>query len=106
VVDNNIITVIRRYLGKLPEFGIHPTAAVLFGSFARGDQSEESDIDLLVLAPEFDNLRDRALINAMWKAAIIDYRLEPIACGNREWNSDDRRPIVEIAKREGLLIPV
>ena len=106
MVDQNIVAVIRSYLGNLPTYGIHPTAAVLFGSFARGDQSEESDIDLLVLAPEFDDLKDRSMINAMWKAAIIDYRLEPIACGNLEWNSNDRRPIVEIARREGVVIPV
>ncbi|MBN2209569.1 MAG: nucleotidyltransferase domain-containing protein [Candidatus Coatesbacteria bacterium] len=54
MVDEAIVTVVRRYLVALPEYGIHATRAVLFGSFALGKADEWSDIDLIVLAPEFD----------------------------------------------------
>jgi len=37
-----------------------PERIVLFGSYARGDADEESDVDLMVLFPEVDNPRERA----------------------------------------------
>jgi len=32
------------------------------------------------------------------------WRIEPIACGEREWLEDDSRAIIEIARREGEVI--
>jgi predicted nucleotidyltransferase len=37
-----------------------PERIILFGSYARGDAREDSDIDLLVLFPEVDNPHARA----------------------------------------------
>ncbi|MGI8743417.1 MAG: nucleotidyltransferase domain-containing protein [Bryobacteraceae bacterium] len=37
-----------------------PERVVLFGSYARGDADEGSDVDLMVLFSEVDNPRDRA----------------------------------------------
>lgn len=105
MVDEAIIALVRRYLAWLPKVGIHPSRAVLFGSFARGENREYSDIDLVVIAPEFDAQRDIELIETMWRAtAHADSRIEPIACGEVEWETDGRRPIIEIARREGVVI--
>lgn len=38
-----------------------PERIILFGSQARGDAKEDSDIDLLVLFRDVDNPRDRAV---------------------------------------------
>jgi len=35
---------------------------------------------------------------------VTDSRIEPIACGEREWDADTSRPILEIARREGMVI--
>jgi len=32
------------------------------------------------------------------------WRIEPIACGERQWIEDDERAIIEIARREGQMI--
>ena len=78
---------------------------MLFGSFARGEQREWSDIDLLVIAPEFDAKPTREMTLALWKAAKdIDSRIEPVACGSKEWLYDDDRMIIEIVRQEGLEI--
>jgi predicted nucleotidyltransferase len=45
--------------------GIPAKRAVSFGSFARGEGNELSDIDLLVIASEFDGPRDIALVKAL-----------------------------------------
>jgi len=105
MVESAIVTTVRRHLAALLAEGIHPRRAVLFGSFARGDAREWSDIDLLVIAPEFDGKRSLAQVKRLWRATLAaDNRIEPIPCGEREWETDDSRPILEIARREGIVI--
>jgi len=105
MVEVTIVTAIRRYIKALASVGIHASKVVLFGSFARGDASDLSDIDLVVIAPEFDGLREVSLVEKLWDAtALADNRIEPIPCGDREWEIDGGRPILEIARREGIII--
>ena len=89
---------------QLSTLGIHPEKAVLFGSFATGRADEFSDIDLIVIAPEFDGCRQIQLIKNLWKATSADNRIEPIPCGKAEWENDQSRPILEIARNEGVVI--
>lgn len=105
MVESAIITTVRRYITVLASLGIHAHRVVLFGSFARGQPGEYSDIDLIVIAPEFDGHREMMLIEKLWQARTsVDNRIEPIPCGEQEWESDQGRPILEIARREGVII--
>lgn len=107
MADPEIIDIVRHYLAVLPEFGIHPERAVLFGSRLRGDADEWSDIDLIVVAPEFDRKRDIATVQRLWRARLkADDRIEPIACGVQEWinAATTKRPILDIALTEGEVI--
>ena len=105
MVEEAVIESIKRYLAALPALGIHARRAVLFGYYVQGRTDEYSDIDLVVIAPEFDGARDIALIEKLWQATIsADNRIEPIPCGEQEWETDQGRPILEIARREGIII--
>ena len=105
MVEDEIIATVKRYLAGLPAFGIHARRAVLFGSHALGHADEWSDIDLVVIAPELEGPRDLAVVEKLWHATIpADNRIEPIPCGEREWETDGSRPILEIARREGIII--
>ena len=104
MVESTIANVIRQYLAALLAVGIHARRAVLFGSFAKGQAGRWSDIDLVVIAPEFDGPRDISLIKSLWRATASDSRIEPIPCGEKEWETDQTRPILEIARREGVEI--
>lgn len=100
-----VLESVRKYLGVLPAFGIHSTQAVLYGSCARGDEHEWSDIDLIVIAPEFDTDYPDALVGKLWEATIkTDNRIEPIPCGELQWETDDGTPIFEVARQEGIVI--
>ena len=107
MVEEKIIGIVRDYLSLVNQAGIHTNRAVIFGSWARGEAMPESDIDLVVLASEFDEEPDRDLISRLWELRIEvpeAWRIEPIACGEREWLEDTSRAIIEIARREGEVI--
>jgi len=96
---------VRTYLRALPEYGIHAERAILYGSFANGNPHAWSDIDLIVLAPEFDKPYTIEFVKRLWHAkAKADKRIEPVACGEREWETDTGRLVVEVARREGIEI--
>jgi len=107
VVESTVVNAVKQYLLALPSVGIHASRAILFGSFARGEADQYSDIDLVVIAREFDAGRDFDTVMKLWDATLrADIRIEPIPCGEQEWESGDGRPILEIARREGVLIEV
>ena len=106
MVEAKITGSIREYLRMLSVMGIHAQRAVLYGSFVRGQNHSDSDIDLIVIAPEFDGNKSLENVKKLWRATTVDYRIEPIPCGEKEWETDQKRPILEIARQEGVVISV
>lgn len=105
MVEATVLKSVRAYLAALKARGIDAECAVVFGSQARGTAHAWSDIDLLVVAPQFDDMRDRSGINLLWHiAARVDSRIEPIACGSRQWREDDSSAVIEIARRQGEVL--
>ena len=107
MVARSIVEIVRNYLHRVSEHGIPVSYGVLFGSQARDAATEWSDIDVLVVSPHFDGTKDFDEVNKLWELTVdTDSRLEPIPVGEREWKEDDSRAIIEIARREGLVIDV
>lgn len=105
MIDESVEVAVRRYLEAVNTAGIHAGRGVLFGSRAQNAADEGSDIDLIVIAPELEAPVDRRLIAKLWELrAFTDSRIEPIPCGEREWETDKSRPILEIARRDGVFI--
>ena len=85
MVDETVIANVKKYLAALPAVGIHAGRAVLFGSFAQRNAHKWSDIDLIVIAPEFDQVCNLSVLEQLWMArAGADDRIEPIPCGEEE----------------------
>ncbi|MBK7203325.1 MAG: nucleotidyltransferase domain-containing protein [Anaerolineae bacterium] len=102
MADSAIVKAVQDYLVAVRQAGLHARRAVLFGSHARGDANADSDIDVLVISPEFDGAYDRAWVDMLWTLrAITDNRIEPLAVGERQWQEDDASMIIEVARREG-----
>ncbi len=102
MVERTILNAVQNYIETVRQAGIHVDRAVLFGSHARREAHLDSDIDLLVIAPEFDGTYDMKWIDLLWELrAQSDSRIEPIAVGKRQWQEDRTSAILEIARREG-----
>jgi predicted nucleotidyltransferase len=106
MVDQSVEQSVKSYLQAVRQTGIRAMRAILYGSRARGTASADSDIDLVVIAPEFDLRPDRKLVERLWQLrASTDHRIEPIHCGEAEWAAPTTsRAIIEIAHREGIEI--
>ncbi len=105
MVEKEVINTVVRYLGRVSSEGIPAVAGVIYGSFARGENSPESDIDLLVLSPAFDGRKDYEQAETLWEVTYdVDYRIEPIPVGVREFAERQDSPIIAIARREGIVV--
>jgi predicted nucleotidyltransferase len=107
MVDRTIVKSVRNYLKTVQREGIAVRFGIVFGSHAGGHTGPWSDIDVLVVSPLFDAPRNRRDVDLLWRvAARSDSRIEPIPCGERQWNEDSSSAIVEIARREGETIRI
>ena len=104
MVDQTVVCIIKKYLAVLNEHQIPASYAVFYGSHARGDQREESDIDVLVVSDLFD--KDWPRWNQLlWEATIYaDYRIEPMPVTQDELERDDMSMNIEMARQEGIVI--
>ena len=105
MVDESVVKTVQRYREHLVKSGIPVTNVILFGSHVRDHNHNWSDIDVLVVSPQFDGKRKREDISMLWRiAARVDSRIEPVAVGQSQYEVDDSSAIIEIARREGEVI--
>ncbi len=61
--------IIEEYKQVLKKLGINVERVILYGSFARGNQREDSDIDILIISKDFQNLNLRERLEVLGIAA-------------------------------------
>jgi predicted nucleotidyltransferase len=107
MVAKDIVVVVQNYLTAVAEKGVPVRYGVVFGSHAKGKVHEWSDIDLLVVSPLYDKRRTYKQASKLWRiAAQTDSRIEPIPIGEKQYKEDDSSVILEVARREGQIIPL
>jgi predicted nucleotidyltransferase len=55
-MDKRYHSIIEEYKKNLSSLGIRIKKVILYGSYARGKATEESDIDLVVISDDFKNM--------------------------------------------------
>jgi predicted nucleotidyltransferase len=107
MVAETIQRTVRQYLEAVTHAGIPAARGVIFGSQASGRADSDSDIDLVVISPALEPPRSHDIVATLWRLRIdTDSRIEPVPCGEVEWVTDDARAVLEIARREGMIIEV
>ena len=105
MVAPEIVEAVQGYLKALRGHGIAAKFGVVFGSQATGCTHKWSDIDLVVVSPQYDAQRCFEDVALLWRiAAETDARIEPIPCCEKQWVEDDSSAIIEIARREGQAV--
>jgi predicted nucleotidyltransferase len=86
---------------------VSPDGIIIFGSYARGDNKENSDIDLLILKKGLKN--EREMTNKLYKAFFDQKITKPIdllAIDNDKYNKLNKEIglIYKTIKKEGKII--
>ena len=107
MLDASVVTTVQNYLRALQQHGVAVRFGVVFGSQLTGDADAWSDIDVLVVSPSFDAPYDYRMVDLLWRlSARVDSRIEPLPCGEHQWEEDDASAVVEIARRHGERVSV
>ena len=104
MLQKDAINIVRQYVNNLNNGGVVIFKAYLFGSYARNQATENSDIDVLLVSDAFDT-DDDVVLSKPWSPKYrLDYRIEPVAIGLQRFYSDDSSLILEVVRNEGLEI--
>jgi uncharacterized protein len=78
-IPTRIKEIISKYIRALNENNVNVDRAVLFGSYAKGNYSEWSDIDLAVVSKAFEGswIKDRRKIRAITLSISSDIQVLP-----------------------------
>jgi|WetSurMetagenome_2_1015567.scaffolds.fasta_scaffold323722_3 uncharacterized protein len=88
---------------SLLEDHLHVYSVVVFGSRARGDSSQESDLDVLVVIEETETWQVRKFVyDCAWEAGFESgIVVSPIIFSRDRWeNSPERASLLAVAIRE------
>ncbi len=81
-------------------------ACILFGSTARGQASESSDVDLLVLARTLDDAEEAAAAIRHAVAAMFPVDLSIVSLGAQELRKQQKQPWLQNAMADGESLSV
>lgn len=74
-INQDILDTIYKFIEEIKKH-YNVTAIILFGSYAKGTENEDSDIDIAVISDDFDDIYD-CMAHLMGMTWDIDARIEP-----------------------------
>jgi len=100
-MDKRIDIAVTKYLDLIKEKFPDIESAYLFGSYAKGKSTDDSDIDLALIFKSLDDSRRFDIqVQLMLLAAKIDSRIEPHPISHEDFNSGN--PFAVEIRRTGI----
>ncbi len=100
-MDKNIDTTIAKYLELIKEKYSDIERVFLFGSYAKGKSTDDSDIDVALIFSNLDDTKRFDIqVQLMMLAAQIDSRIEPHPISHNDFYSGN--PFVAEIKKTGI----
>ena len=95
-IDNKLIMeIVQKYVEKICE-NYKVYAIILFGSYAKGTNNENSDIDIAIITDDFENDIFDEELNLMKLRRKIDTRIEPHLIRIKDYKNAETPLIQEI----------
>jgi predicted nucleotidyltransferase len=95
-----IFLIIKQYINSLKDLSIIAEKVYLFGSFAKNNYSDDSDIDIAIISNDFSGNRFEDRRRIIPKRRSIDRRIEPIPFLPADFNESS--PLVVEIKKNGI----
>lgn len=100
-----VLTIVHDFVTKLETQGIRVQQVVLFGSYSRGLPHRWSDVDLVVISPDFKRLKPLERIRLLAEVTYqCDHRLEPLAYTPGEYQRSGPASFLGEVKRTGRVV--
>jgi predicted nucleotidyltransferase len=100
---NDINSIAQKYVQNIKNSGISVISAYLFGSYAKGNPREDSDIDICIVSNNFSDDYIKESVNLRKLAFGIDDRIEPIPFTPNDLN-DKYSTLASEIKKYGILV--
>ena len=104
MAQEEIIKQLKQYCALLSSSGIPVDKAFLYGSWAKNQASDSSDIDVLIVSKVFDFPNDLLKAKAWRVTEMINIKIEPYTVGIKKFTTDNISPLLQIIKKEGIEI--
>lgn len=101
-IDKEIIDIINKYI-EIVNKNYDVIAIILFGSYAKGTQREDSDIDIAIITDDIKTDKFDEEVNLMQLRNNIDYRIEPHIISIADYENDETPFVVEV-KNTGIKV--
>lgn len=103
-IPDNIKNALSDYIRKLsPEIKVR--SAVLFGSYARGDWNDESDIDIAIFSDDFSSMdRIEAITFLLNKALPYNLDIQPLAYDENDLVNENENPFIHEILTTGIKV--
>ena len=101
-LDKEIIDIVNKYI-EIVSKNYDVLAIILFGSYAKGTQREDSDIDIAVITDDIKTDKFDEEVNLMQLRNNIDYRIEPHIISISDYENDETPFVLEV-KNTGIKV--
>lgn len=108
MAKREIIKIKKILIDLLNEIGICVEKIIIFGSYAKGEYKEDSDIDIIIISKDFRGKNIFEIINLTkdihWK--LVENVMKPFDImyySDEEWEKGNSL-IINSAKREGVVV--
>ena len=99
----DVVNVLKCFRQHLEQRNIHVDRMILFGSWAKNTQREESDIDVVVISSDFNDKDFWTRINILSEAIYqVIVPVQAVAMTPQEWESKES-PICEFARKGEII---
>jgi predicted nucleotidyltransferase len=102
VVTEEVREIIKKFVEAVLSRGIHVDKTILYGSYATGKESKDSDLDVAVISSDFGKDRYKEGAMLMKLAWRIDPRLHPVPLSAASFAEDTWIPLVYEIKAHGV----
>lgn len=104
MAKKEIIKLLKKYIALLEAEGIFVEKAFLYGSYSLGTQTDDSDIDLMIVTSDLDAASDFTA-GKIWKLTRkINTKIEPFLVGLNTFNQNNYSPLINFVKKNGIKI--
>ena len=101
-INKEIADIVDKYIAIVKE-NYDVVAIILFGSYAKGTEHEDSDIDIAVVTDDIKTDKFNEEVNLTLLRRKIDSRIEPHIIKVEEYENDETPFIVEV-KNTGIKV--